>query len=170
MYEKFFVVTEASPLHKEYFDWKKNSYNVNEFVKVFTQEHGIEACEYSTSSDRFYIVPTKNDRAKFASQVAVHELPNGLYAFKKNSPIGVSWVEELNAHSLTVERRPFIPIYMKHSCGRSSSRIFDVNGILYMSFVGDGEFEANDGIREIKGSEFYKAIEDYEAEVNHNAE
>ena len=162
MTEKFFIVTEESPLHKEYFDWRQNRNDVNEFVKKFTKSHGIEAHEYSASTDRFCIVPTENDRMHFLSQLGVNELKEGLYIFKKNSPIGKAWIAELKSRSLTVEHRPFVSFYMKYSCGRSPSRLFAINGILYMSFASDGEFEAKEGIREIRGSEFYKAIEDYE--------
>lgn len=160
MTEKFYIVTEKSPLFKEYFDWKQNVHDVNEFVKEFMQKHGIESCEYSAACERFYIVPAESDRIKFLSQFTANELPGGLYAFKKNSSIGKAWTSELRAHNLSVKCRPFVPFHIKHSCGRSSSRIFDVNEILYMSFAGDGEFEAEEGIREIPGSEFYKVIED----------
>lgn len=162
MSEKFFVVTEASPLYKEYFEWKQNCHDVNEFVKDFTKIRGIEAHEYYASSDRFYIVPTENDSMKFISQLAAHELDNGLRAFKKNSSIGTAWVAGLKAHKLSVKHKPFALFYVKNSCGRSQSRLFDISGTLYMSFSNESNFEVEDGICEIRGSKFYKAIEDYE--------
>lgn len=162
MAEKFFIVTEESPLHKEYFDWRQNRNNVNEFVKKFTKSHGIEAHEYSASTDRLCIVPTENDHMHFLSQLGVNELKEGLYIFKKNSSIGKAWIAELKSRSLTVKHRPLVSFYMKYSCGRSLSRLFAINGILYMSFSSEGDSEGGEGMHEILGSEFYKAIEDYE--------
>jgi hypothetical protein len=46
--------------------------------------------------------------------------------------------------------------------GHSSSRLFDYKGILYCSFSADQIEMNSDTFTEIKGSEFYKVMEEIE--------
>lgn len=58
--------------------------------------------------------------------------------------------------------RPYLPLYFDVLEGKCSVRLFKKNDIIYCSFSTDKDFKTPSGLKEIKGSEFYKAIEDNE--------
>lgn len=164
--EKFFIVTEASQLHKEYFEYKENRKTVHDFVNEFTNKYGIESAEYYPSNECLMIVPTKADIKKFGNMLK-KEVSNGLRPFKVNSSINKDWVNLLKERGLTIKHRPMLGLYFVEIYGKHSSRLFDINGILYCSFENSyDKLDTPEGFTEIKASEFYKIIEEYENKAN----
>lgn len=157
--EKYYMVTEKSSLHKAWFDYKSNVSQVNEFVKNFISENGIETREYYVSDTEIYIVPSEKDVETFGNTLGA-TLENGLRKFKGNSKIGKAWVKALKDAGLEVLRKPMVILFFRSSGGRFRSRIFDQNGVLYCSIDPAGEHE--EGFVEMKASEFFKIIEETE--------
>ena len=52
------------------------------------------------------------------------------------------------------------PAWLNNFMGKSSSRLFDCNGVLYCSFSANQIEMPVDTFTEIKGSEFYKVMEE----------
>lgn len=163
--EKFFIVTNESPLRQEYLDYKLNRNSVNEFVKEFMPRHGIESKEYAASPDYFYIVPTKADEVNLSAMLSKYSDNQGLVAFRKNSIVGRAWISERSEIGLELKREPFIPFFFNCLYGKSRNRIFEIDGTVYLHFEADGKINTPIGFQEILGSEFYRVIEQYEREA-----
>lgn len=159
--EKYFIVTEESQLHKDWFAYKKNSAAVRELIKAFFSEHGIESNEFYAADDAIYIVPSEKDKGTFNSLLCA-PLENGLRQFKKTSKISKAWVKTLKDAGLRVFGKPMLILYFRSLGGRFKSRLFDLNGILYCS-LDPVHGEAPEGFVEMKASEFFKIIEESES-------
>lgn len=157
--EKFFIVNEGSQLYQDYWNWKNNIKANNDVAKSFMLEHGMETAWYCPGKDFFGIVPTDHDKEKFGSQLRIGETNDGLRFFKKNSVVGKAWKE--HGAKLKFLHKPSPTWYNKFVVGRSSSRLFDYNGIVYCSIAAEN-IDVSDGntFTEIKGSEFYKIMEE----------
>lgn len=156
--EKFYIVTTESDLYDGYMKYKENIPVVNEVAKFIMQKYGVETLTYAATNDYLYIEATKDDVIKFGKQLK-NPTDNNLYAFKKSSEIGKEWVLTLKEKDITVLRKPMVGMYFS-TIGKSRSRLFDIDGTVYATYDNDGEFKNPIGFQEIKGSEFYKIIED----------
>jgi hypothetical protein len=160
--EKFFIVTEQSELHKNYFDYKENRNVLCDLYNEFATKYGIEANQYYPMSVGLAIIPTKGDIEKF-DKILKKEMGSGLREFKKNSEITKDWMQIIKTRNIKILHRPFVEFYFKHNYGKSSSRLFDIDGVVYCSFENSySELDTPEGFTEIKASEFYKVIKDYE--------
>lgn len=157
--DKFYTVNEGSSLYDDYWAWKNCLAPNKKVVDDFFKEFGIEADLYCQNSTVIGIVPTENDKIKFAKQLCSKETDEGLRFFKKNSAINKEWVKR--AVGLKNVHKPS-PAWLNKYMGRSSSRLFDHNGILYCSFSANQIEMPSDVFTEIKGSEFYKVMEEIE--------
>lgn len=161
--EKFFTVTEGTRLHDEYFTYKTNHKLVNQCAKDFMEKHNMETEKFARSSETFCIIPTENDCKNFGSMFSKDKV-NGLSVFKKNSEIGKDWIKTLKLQNLCVLHKPMIAFeFSKFAGGKFTTRLFDIDGILYLSFDCGYEVETPEGFNELKASEFFKIIEDYDA-------
>lgn len=158
--EKYFIVTEKSELHSDYFNYRANRLAVNALIKSFFTENGIEAKEYYASDDRLMIVPAEADGEKFGSYLGANQ-GNGLRTFKANSKINKAWIRVLKDAGMKVIRKPMVMLYFQGLGGKSRSRLFDINGVVYCSYESE-KVNIPDGFIEIKASEFFKVIEDDE--------
>ena len=80
--------------------------------------------------------------------------------FKVRSPMNKEWVSLCKENGLTKNaHKPYIPFYFSFGYGKCSWRLFDLNDVIYCTFLTEGDFTAPDDIVEIKGSEFYTAME-----------
>ena len=120
--EKFYTVNEGSALYEDYWDWKNSIEPNRKIVDDFFKEFGIESTLFCPFSTVIGIVPTENDKVKFAKQLCSKETNEG----------------------------------------HSSSRLFDYKGIVYCSFSADQIKMPSETFTEIKGSEFYKVMEEIE--------
>ena len=157
--EKFFTVNEGSQLYQNYWNWRNNIKANNDIAKSFMLEHGIETTWYCPGKDVFGIVPTDHDKEKFGDQLRIGETNDGLRFFKKNSVIGKAWREY--GEKLKFLHKPSPTWYNKFVVGRSSSRLFDYNGVVYCSITAENiDVSGCNTFTEIKGSEFYKNMEE----------
>lgn len=166
MTEKFFIVTEASPLHKDYFHWLENKKVVQKFACDFAKEHGLPTL-ISYNNDSFAVVLERKKHYPFMIQLKKNPTwteKGELYEFKKSSVIGKAWIEELKASDLKVESRPLVLMYFSNCMGRWGWELFQYGEKLYLKTSSESEPNTPDGMTEIKGSEYYAAIEAYDAE------
>lgn len=160
--EKYFLITEESQLHVDYYKYLENQKEVDRLVEAFFKEHGIEAEHYHAASDCIFIVPKESDNEKFKSVLGV-ALENGLQKFKGTSKIHKAWINALKDKSLKVLNQPRVIFYLRTGGGRFRSRLFDQDGSLYCSFE-PAPLEIPKGFIEMKASEFYKVLETDSAE------
>lgn len=153
--EKFYIVTEESNLRKEYLDYKKNFFEIQEHVKLFFKENNIESTSYIANNDRLSIVPTDNDNIIFLKSFTKIDYSDDTKMFRKNSKINKLWVKSLEDKQLKVLYRPDIWFYFC-SYGRSRNRLFEIDEVVYCSYESTNEFETPKGFKEIKASEFFK--------------
>ena len=155
--DKFYTVNEGSSLYEDYCAWHDSIASNKKIVDDFFKEVGIEATLYLPSVNAIGIVPTDSDREKFAKQLCSKETDEGLRFFKKNSTVHKEWIKR--AVELKNLYKPS-PAWLNKYMGRSSSRLFDYNGVIYCSFSAE-QIEMPEGVfTEIKGSEFYKIMEE----------
>lgn len=159
--EKYFIVTEQSPLHKDYFDWMNNTQQIHVLVSPFLTTNNIEANLYGFYGDNLCIVPTDNDLVKFKN-VLGKDLGNTLRPFKSNSKIQKSWEKMLKENNIEKKSKPYTPMYFDRCFGKMSSRLFDIDNVVYCSFKQEVDFGIPEGMVEIKASKFWEIIENEE--------
>lgn len=155
--EKYFIVTPDSLIYKGYLDYKAMSERVNIAFKEFAKEQGFETHEYYQSAKYLQICPTERDTEKFGKYFK-KDTP-GL--FKKNSLIAKAWIDKCQVLELESPYKPNLGFELG-IYGRSRSRLFMIKDILYASLMADCSFDNPKGFEEIKASEFFKIIEEYE--------
>lgn len=163
--EKFYIVNKDTELYKDYFDWKANMKAFNEKAIEFLDKWGIEATQYVPRKTELIIDPTENDEVKFKEDFTRREY-EGLKQFKVRSDIGKAWVEHIK--DMSILSRPTLFLYFRETLN-CSSRLFHIQDELYCTLESKGEFGNPKGLTEIKGSEFYKIIEEYEASLETEA-
>jgi len=164
--EKFYIAEEGSNLRKDYLTYIKNKEEVNNLIINFFKENNIKAKKYYVANTDLYIEATNEDKEKFHKQLCKPE--NGLYRFRSNSQIGKLWLETLKSNNIKILSKPFVPFYFNTDGGHFYSRLFDINNVIYCSIMYDYDFKPNDRLTEIKASEFYKIVEDYEGRITQN--
>lgn len=179
--ERAFTVNENCRLFQDARNYEANLRKQKEFVRIFCEENGIESDKYYIGGDgsvnvpfgetrkkdiTFGIIPTENDKQKFAGQLRV---PNeyDVTKFKKSSKIAKLFADQCVAEEIVIniwKPRP-IDYFRGYRFLRTSSRCFGYEGILYVSIAADGmeNEDVPDGFTEIKMSELYKVIEEIEA-------
>ncbi len=158
--EKFYITGEGSKLRKDYLRYKDSTEELRKIINEFFKTHGIQSEKFQAGQDYLGITATKEDIEMFKAQLKIQN-ENGLNFFKKNSSIYKSWLLLVKQMDLKIIHKPYLFDYFKPWYGRSSYRLFDIEGVVYCSFKTDGDFEPVDNLREIKASEFFKIIEDY---------
>ena len=154
--ERFYIVTKESGLYKEYWNYKKALKENNKLVKEFFQQENIKAKEYYADEEKLYIVPTEDDLKAF-NKILNKELENGLRQFSLNSIIAKKWTKFGKENNIKIINKPIVPIYFE-SYGKSRSSLFNIGDTVYCSYEMSCEFENPKGFKEIKASEFFKAI------------
>jgi len=165
MAEKYFIITSESKHRQEYINYRVNSLVLNEIVKKFMLKHSIETTKYYPTKSRFYIYPTESDSRLLKEQLCISRTGSGSQQFKLTSKIAKDWIEIIEPMEILYQ--PRVPDYFKGYYGRTHSRLFQIEDIVYCSFESDNEeeIETPSGFIEIKASEFYKAVEDREEQI-----
>jgi len=163
--EIFLKSKKGKKLYELFQELKKERENVTNGYKEFSEKHGIESGKYIPSK-RLGIVPTDNDKVKFDKMLNKPEM--GVCRFKKTSKINKDWVEfgKLRKHNFYSEHEFELNIgslfnVQSHLLSRQG---FLYNDCFYLKLKGKYGFEIKESeeYEEIKGSEFYKAIEEAE--------
>ena len=167
MIERYFIISSDAQISKDLISYEENAAKVNEAMRKLSREVGIEGSEYYPGSDVLGIVPTENDLTKFASQLRKDTYSDGLRLFKKNSEVGKKWM--VLASEVKPQRKPRLWLYYHFLMGKMRTRLFRIDGTIYCSIENDGQYEKPGEFMEIKASEFFKVIEDYEERKNNES-
>jgi len=157
--DKYYEVTKESKLYDDYFKWFSNYVELGNIAKDFMVAHGIESTEFYASSGSFHIVPTSRDRETFENQLCKNAGDYGLVKFKKSSSVGKDWA----AKNVTVLRKPMVTFEYYNHMYSGSTRLFHDKNTNKVYFSLESKYDVEEtpvGFVEMKGSEFYKVIED----------
>ena len=155
--EKYFRIPKEHRIYGMYVEFKEMSKRINEAFVEFSKEQGITTNEYYQTTDRLYICPTDEDTEKFGKYFK-KDSPG---EFKKNSAPSKAWVGKCRELGLKMMYKPHLA-WEFDVFGPTKQRIFMIEDILYASLMADCDFPVPKGLEEIKASEFFKVIEDYE--------
>lgn len=156
--EKFYIVPNDSNIGKEYLEYVDTVKKVTDLFQKFATKNNIHTYTFYPAVTRLWIEPNSEDIKNFAKDFMV-STPG---KFKLRSPINKEWVSLCKENGFTKDaHKPYIPFYFKfgYRNGKCSWRLFDIDEVIYCSFSNDSDFKAPEDIVEIKGSEFYAAIE-----------
>lgn len=154
--EKFFIVKQDSQLYKDYFSYLEDRKKVGAAFNELREEFGIETNEFYPYKDRMVIVPTENDCEKFEKLMK----KTSFGEFKKTSEPHKAWVEKVK--DIEHMSGPRLLYYFPLLGNKWTERLFEHDGKVYCTINANADFETPDFVTEIKGSEFYKVIEEYE--------
>lgn len=154
--DKYFEIKPDCVLYKAYFAHKKDEPKIVSAFKEVCEKFGIETKEFYMKKDRFWIVPTANDREKFAGMMK--KTNDG--EFKKNSEVSKMWIGLVK--DIENFDKPRLLFYFNLIGHRWKERLFHIGDKLYCSIESDGEVSTPDFVIEMKASEFYKVIEEEE--------
>ena len=157
--EKYYIADSDSSLKKDYFDWKKNEKDCVQFIKELLKKYGVEAETFSAGKTFLSIKATENDLINFSGKF-LKKSNNGYFSFKKTTHIMKEWIEKAGEYETL--HKPCVPFYFKNCYGRMTTRLFEIDGMVYCSIKCDSDFEPCDNLIEMKVSEFFKFIEEYE--------
>lgn len=156
MADKYFRIKKDCPLYIDYFAHEADRKKIaNAFIEV-RKKYGIESHEFYPSKKCFQIVPTSNDSKKFSDSLK----KTSYGEFKKNSEISKAWIDL--AKDIEHMEKPRLIFYFDLLGRHWKERLFDIDGVLYCSIESDREVSTPDFAEEMKASEFYKIVEDYE--------
>lgn len=156
MANKYYRIHENCPLYDDYFSHEADKKKIAKAFNEVREKYGIETHGFYPSKSYFRIVPTENDNRKFANYLK----KTNYGEFKKNSEISKYWIEL--AKDIEHMESPELFFYFDLLGHRWKERLFDIDGDLYCSIESDGDVSTPDFATEMKASEFYKIIEEYE--------
>lgn len=161
--EKYFIIKKDSQLYKDYFQWQEDKKNIVKVYDDFAKKHGIESGRFLPLKKRLCIVPSERDKDKFRNDLTLEYMDNGLRQFKVRSTIGKDWINAVADLRIAMKPNYFglVRVY-----GRYSERLFNIKDTLYGSLSANSDFKLHDCMEEIKASDFYKVIEDYNASIS----
>jgi len=165
--QKYYIVKKDSQLYSSYFDWKRIRKEFGIVVVEFLYKHGIETREYYPAKPWLAIVPTAKDKDTFRNNFTQSYLDNGLRQFKVRSVIGKDWTRTVA--DIPIPGRCSVAHLFKIDCGRFGEKVFDIGEVMYCTFHAEWDFDNPDCMEEIKASEYYKVIEDYNASIEMEA-
>ena len=158
--DKYFTIKKGSRLYIDYFQWKEDLKIIRELFNELATKYGIEATSFVPRKTQLLIVPTAKDDDNFYKQFTQAYHDNGLRQFKCNSDIGKDWTRLVR--DTAIPYKPNFFLYIGVS-GRYHERLFSINDVLYGSLSAECRFELHECMSEIKASEFYKIIEEFES-------
>ena len=154
--EKFYIVPKESKLGIEYNEYLSLVNRITTLYKQFVQDKFIHTSSFYPMVTRLWIDADEVDMKTFMNEF-ISDTPG---KFKVRSPMNKEWVSLCKENGLTKNaHKPYIPFYFSFGYGKCSWRLFDLNDVIYCTFSTEGDFTAPDDIVEIKGSEFYTAME-----------
>lgn len=151
---KFYTVMNDSNVGREYWRYVESERQIAKAFNEFAEEHDIKANSFYPSHNVLWIVPEEEDEEKFGNQFMLKDIGK----FKKTSIIGKAWAKKCSDENIKYAHKPFIPFCFNYA-GKSRSRLFDCDNVIYCTFECPIDVEAPDGFIEIKGSDFYAIME-----------
>jgi len=162
--ERFFRINEKSSHLEECVNWLSNRERAIEIYNEFREKFGIESHEFAPSQKTMYIVPTVTDNEKF-DNLLKKQCGNGLREFKKKSEQSKWWVDKLKENGVGSCVKPYVPFWFSGGLGKSTTSLFPIDGVWYVSYKNEFDYGVPEGFEELKASEFYKLCEDDDAKA-----
>lgn len=169
----YYIVSNESELGKRYLDHKAEQMKFFDFAEKFLKENGVQSNEYGICSN-LMIVPTEEDIRKFENQLQQPKKAGRNCYFRANSKLSKAWhkgLEEAKIDVKLISRSGALWGYIPHASGRWN--IFDIEGVIYFHFEPTWEDKINfskTDFTEIKASEYFKVIEDYNQRIKEKKE
>lgn len=184
--EKAYLVQESSNYYQDLQIYIQRREKQKEFVFKFLREHNVEAKEYWLHGDGYCdrpfleedkkdislsIIPTEKDKENLNKQLCKPDQYN-LYGLKKNSKIGKEFAQYCIDNEILINvSEPRIGDYFEFKSSNNLSlggyRLsqFELEDNLYVKLDShkiNEETKTPEGFIEIKLSEFYKKLEEFE--------
>ena len=157
---KSYFILKNKTLIEKLKEYESMKNKVNETFAEFSKEYGIETTGYYQTTTELKIVPTVKDCQKFRDQ-----LKADCETFKKKSVMNKAWVKLCEIRELRTPHKPVFELasLIDNGIYRFKSSLFSLGNDVYGSFEADICFNLpSEDFEELKASEFYKAIEEYE--------
>ena len=160
--EKYYIVSADSALGKAYQNYKTDSDLFYKTYLDFAKEKGITSDGVYLTAKRLWINPTAEDKEKFSAEFMMYEPGQ----FKKTSQLCKEWVNLCKEKGIRGLSKPN-PIFYFHISDFFTCRyrLFELDGVIYCTLFSSDEFDAPDGLNEIKASEFYTIMEQHNIQV-----
>ncbi len=184
MIEKYYIVENPDFIKESRF-LKKAKKDRNQLIVDFFEEHRIDGDYYYFSGDGSVNKPfsegekrdiclsislTEQNKKNFGDQLKKNPRRNGLFDFKKSSPILKAFQDACIESQVIVNLwDSFIGDYFSElHFGGFSHRNFEINGKMYLEIVSnnyDSVTPEKEGFTEIKASTFFEALEELEEQL-----
>lgn len=163
--QKFYIVGKDSPIYQNHVDAQISQETMIRAYNQFAKDMGIESTRFHASKKDLAIVPTQADRAKFCTQFRkLEDGETGLVYFRKNSPVGKEWVQFVSTLNLVWKYQLHSVFFLVNFSGHAKERRFMTrDGELYLALEANSDFADPKDCTPIKGSEFYRKLEEEEA-------
>lgn len=169
--ERYFEITKNSKHYQGHFDYLTHRKEAIEATSKFMEEYDIPGSIFMIWGDHLWIPETNAFVEKFGEQLRNVRYKN-CRSFKKNSPIGKAFTKA----DISMPLKPFVPFFFDDCCGEFNTRLFDYENRVYCSIAAPNlsllKLETPVGFVEMKGSEFFKIIEEamrkYESEYEYD--
>jgi hypothetical protein len=165
MNEIAFKVAPNSKLYENYFAQKEEKQKMHELAMKFFEKHNIlsEGAYYQT--EFLALGLTVEEKERFADQIKKHRDENGLYLFKKKSPMQQDWTNSVVSHVDLQKLRCTKFWYMNFIRFSGSHCLWNDGDDVYGMLKSDSDFgNLPDFIIPMKMSEYYSLVERLEGE------
>lgn len=154
--EKFYIVSNDSVLGEKYLEYLEAANKITNLFRDFAAKNNIHTHSFYATVRRLWIDPDVEDIKNFASGFMA-DIPG---KFKLRNHINKKWASLCKENGLTEDvYKPYVPFYFTFGCFECRWRLFDVDSVIYCTFSSEGDFNAPEGLTEIKASEFYSIME-----------
>lgn len=160
-YKIAFKVKHDSDFYTKYFDAKEEKAKFKKLVAPFFEKYGIDGRFYMAKSLAVKI--PKEQREKIETHLRKNPDRQGLYWFKKKSPIQKEWEEMVTEH-IDFKRLEQVDLWWLSYVLYGKYSMWDMDGEIY-GYLEDGyqkDIKLDDFMEQIKISEYYAAIERFE--------
>lgn len=159
MKEVAFRVLNGSPLYLTYFAAKDEKNKFVEKAHEFFQKHDLVDSANFRLSSCLSLELNPEQRERFKRQLRKYTDSDGLYCFRKRSPMQTEWEKEVVSHinQRVIDEASlwFWPYITK---GRYS--LWDYNGVLYGYLSSNTDIKLTEGMELMKLSEYYAIAEE----------
>lgn len=152
--EKFYTISNDSKVGKDYWRYIEYEKRIVRAFNEFAKEHDIKATKFYPINTLLWIKPEKEDKDNFSGQFTLKDPGR----FKKTSAMSKAWVKKCSDEGIEYIRKPHVQFLFNYT-GKAWCRLFDYDGVIYCTFDCPIDVETPEGFVEMKGSEFYAAME-----------
>lgn len=165
--EKFFQIKDDCKLYNDYFAFIKMKTEMNNLFDEFTKIHQLSGQKFVISTNRLIMELNEQEQQTYANDLIKNQnyKIHNIYAFKKNAKLCKKWIQLCEKENIKfILSKPMIGFYLNKNLFPFGQRLFHIGTNLYGSLDNkkDSDFELDDFLIELKASEFYKIIENFE--------